>query len=66
MDKPTILAIIDCLTSSESSGDEETIKYMLSKKVSIIRKIKNYIVDVVHVYTDIQVSIIYYYKYYPI
>jgi len=58
MDKSTKLAIMDCLSSSESSGDEEIIKYLLSKKASIIPKIKNYIVDVVHAYTDIQVLLI--------
>jgi len=37
MDKPAIMAIMNCLLlSSECYGDEETIKYLLSKKVFII------------------------------
>lgn len=55
MDKNTIVKIMDYLSSSESDDDEEIIKYLMSKKQNIVPKIKNFIVDIVHVYTDKQV-----------
>lgn len=47
---------MDYLSSSDSDDDDEIIKYFMSRKQRIIPKIKNYILDIVHVYTDKQVS----------
>jgi hypothetical protein len=39
MDKSTILAIMDCLSSSESSGDEETITRNTERVTDIIKSV---------------------------
>lgn len=56
MDRHTIVKVMDYLSSSDSDDDDEIIKYFMSRKQRIIPKIKNYILDIVHVYTDKQVS----------
>jgi len=57
MDRHTIAKIMDYLSSSDSDDDDdEIIKYFMSRKIKIIPKIKSYISDIVHVYTDKQVS----------
>jgi len=55
MDRHTILKIMDYLSSSDSD-DDEIIKCFMSRKIRIIPKMKSYISDIVHVYTDKQVS----------
>jgi len=56
MDRHTFVNIMDYLSSSDSDDDDAIIKYFMSKKLRIVPKIKNYILDIVHVYTDKQVS----------
>jgi len=56
MDRHAIAKTMDYLSSSDSDDDDEIIKYFMSRKIKIIPKIKSYISDIVHVYTDKQVS----------
>jgi len=56
MDRHTIAKVMDYLSSSDSDDDDEIIKYFMSRKIKIIPKIKSYILDINHVYTDKQVS----------